>query len=41
MDGGSLQEFLVLISSTWEGWKAKLTLEPYSGFKPETPEKNG
>ena len=29
----SSQEFLVLILSTWEGWKAESTLEPPSGFE--------
>ena len=29
-------EFLVLILSTSEGWKAELTLEPPSGFELET-----
>ena len=28
---------LVLISSTWEGWKTKSTLEPPSGLNPGTP----
>ena len=28
----SSQNFLVLILSTLEGWKAELTLEPPSGF---------
>ena len=32
------QDFLVLIYSTSEGWKAELTLEPPSGFEPGTPE---
>ena len=31
------QEFLVLSWSSSEGWKAELTLEPRSGFEPETP----
>ena len=26
------QKFLLLIWSTWEGWKAELTLEPYKGL---------
>ena len=30
------QEYLVLISSTLEGWKAKSTLELYSGFDPDS-----
>ena len=34
---GGAQEVLVLIWSTSEGWKAGLTLEPPSGFEPETP----
>ena len=29
----SSQEFLVLILSTSEGWKAESTLEPLSGFE--------
>ena len=31
------QEFLVLNWSPSDGWKAGLTLEQPSGFKPETP----
>ena len=31
-----LQDFLVLIWSTSEGWKAKLTLDPTSGFDLES-----
>ena len=31
------QEFLAVIWSTSEGWKAELTLEPPSGFEPVTP----
>ena len=34
----SLQEFLVLNWSTLEGWKAELTLKPFSGFEPRTHE---
>ena len=34
----SPQEFLVLIWSTLEGWKAQSTLKPPSGLEPETPE---
>ena len=33
----SLQEYLVLISSTSKGWKTESTLEPPSGFEPRTP----
>ena len=33
----SSQEFLVLILSTSEGWKAELILEPPSSFEHETP----
>ena len=32
----SPQEFLILIWSTSEGWKAELALEPPSGFEPGT-----
>ena len=31
------QEYVVLISSTAQGWKAELTLEPFRGFEPKTP----
>ena len=34
----SSQNFLVLISSISEGWKAESTLEPLSGFELGTPE---
>ena len=43
LQGGSLlftasfQKFLVFILSASEGWKAKSTLEPPSGFEHETP----
>ena len=33
----SSQNFLVLILSTSEGWKAESTLEPLSGFEHGTP----
>ena len=33
----SPQEFVVLILSNLEGWKAESILEPPSGFKLETP----
>ena len=33
----SSQNFLVLILSTSEGWKAEFTLEPLSGFEHGTP----
>ena len=33
----SSQKFLVLIWSTWGGWKAEATLEPLSGFEHGTP----
>ena len=33
----SVQEYLILISSTLEGWKAESTLKPPSAFEPETP----
>ena len=33
----SLQKLLVLILPTSEGWKAKSTLEPPSGFEHEIP----
>ena len=33
----SSKEFIVLIWSSSEGWKAELTLEPTSGFEPGTP----
>ena len=33
----SSQEFLVLILSTSEGWKAESTLEPPSGFEHGEP----
>ena len=33
----SSQNFLVLILSTSEGWKAEPTLEPPSGFEHQTP----
>ena len=33
----SSQKFLVLISSTSEGWKAESTLEPPSGFEHGIP----
>ena len=33
----SVQEYLVLISSILEGWKAESTLKPPSGFEPKTP----
>ena len=33
----SSQKFLVLILSTWEGWKAESILEPLSGFEHRTP----
>ena len=33
----SPQEFLVLIWSISEGWKAESILEPSSGFESETP----
>ena len=31
------QRFLVLILSTWKGWKAELTLKPPNGFEHGTP----
>ena len=31
-------EYLVLISSTLEGWTAELTLKLLSGFEPKTPQ---
>ena len=34
----STQKFLVLIWSTSELWKAKLTVEPPGGFQHESPE---
>ena len=34
----SLQEYLELILSTLEGWKAASTLNPPSGFEPATPQ---
>ena len=33
----SSQKFLLLISSTSEGWKAESTLEPPNGFEHGTP----
>ena len=33
----SLQEVLVLIWSTQEGWKTESTLQPSCGFNPVTP----
>ena len=33
----SSQKFLVLILSTWEGWKVESTLEKPNGFKHGTP----
>ena len=33
----SSQNFVVLILSTSEGWKAEFTLEPLSGFEHGTP----
>ena len=31
-----IPQYVVLISSTAEGWKAELTLEPFCGFEPKT-----
>ena len=33
----SSQKFLVLILSTWKGWKAESTLESPNGFEHKTP----